>query len=346
MERWSADAASRRLVSLLAGALVLFLCGAEWIFRMETGSFSGALLGLWLVLAAVVLGGVGRYLDFRARQLTDASEGIRRFLAGENDLRLVCNEEGALYRLFHEVNMLAAVLNTHAANENREKETLKNTIADISHQLKTPLAALNIYNGLLQDETASPADVRQFAALSEQELDRIETLVQNLLKLTRLDADAVTFEKKDEALSELMSDLEQSFACRAAQEAKTLTFSGEAGVTLPCDRVWLLEAFRNLVKNALDHTKAGDSIRVSWCRFGSIVQVKVQDTGSGIHPEDMPHLFKRFYRSRFSSDTQGAGLGLPLAKAIVEAHSGTIEVDSTLGRGTCFTANFRTPTKS
>ena len=80
-------------------------------------------------------------------------------------------------------------------------------------------------------------------------------------------------------------------------------------------------------------------------RFASIVQVKVSDTGAGIHPEDLPHLFKRFYRSRFAEEVQGVGLGLPLAKAIVEAHRGTIEVDSTLGQGTKFVLNFRTPTK-
>lgn len=344
--RWAGDAASRRLMQALAGGMVLFGAGIEGVFWAETGTFSLAALGLWALLAAGVLGSVGWYLDRRAAQLAEASERVRRYLAGETDLRLACGEEGELYRFFHEVNTLAGVLNAHAARENWEKETLKDTIADISHQLKTPLAALNIYNGLLQDETAGPAEVQQFAALSEQELDRMEHLVQDLLKLTRLDADAVTFEKQEEDLAELMAELEQSFACRAAQEGKTLTVSGEAGVTLPCDRVWLAEAFRNLVKNALDHTAAGDTVAVHWCRFGSIVQVKVEDTGCGIHPEDMPHLFQRFYRSRFSADNQGVGLGLPLAKAIVEGHGGTIEVDSTLGRGTCFTVNFRIPTKS
>ena len=112
-----------------------------------------------------------------------------------------------------------------------------------------------------------------------------------------------------------------------------------------CDQNWLTEAISNLVKNALDHTKEGDSIQVEWRESASILQILIRDNGRGIHPEDMPHIFKRFYRSRFSKDKQGVGLGLPLAKAIIEAHSGTIEVDSQLGRGTVFTVNFLIPTK-
>ena len=113
----------------------------------------------------------------------------------------------------------------------------------------------------------------------------------------------------------------------------------------PCDRDWLIEAISNIVKNAFDHTKEGDSIQIEWEQFASIIQIKVKDTGCGIHPEDLHHIFKRFYRSRFSKDTQGIGLGLPLAKAIVEAHNGTIEADSTLGIGTSITINFLIPSK-
>ena len=101
----------------------------------------------------------------------------------------------------------------------------------------------------------------------------------------------------------------------------------------------------NIVKNALDHTEKGDTVRIEWKALSSAVQIIVKDNGCGIHPEDLLHIFKRFYRSRFSKDKQGIGLGLPLAKAIIEAHNGTIEVDSQLGAGTTFTMNFLIPTK-
>ncbi len=236
-------------------------------------------------------------------------------------------------------------MNAHAVNEAGEKEFLKNTISDISHQLKTPLAALNIYNGLIKEEAEELPDIREFAALSEQELDRIETLVQNLLKITKLDAGSIVIEKSMENVADMMQDVEQHFAYRAREEQKTIIISGADNISLFCDRDWLIEAIDNIVKNALDHTANGDTVRIEWKALSGAVQVAVKDNGCGIYPEDLYHIFKRFYRSRFSKDKQGIGLGLPLAKAIVEAHGGSIEVDSALGKGTIFMINFLIPTK-
>ena len=112
-----------------------------------------------------------------------------------------------------------------------------------------------------------------------------------------------------------------------------------------CDRDWIIEAISNIVKNALDHTTAGNHIIIEWRQLPSVTRICIKDNGSGIHPEDIHHIFKRFYRSRFSTDTQGIGLGLPLAKAIIEAHDGNITVDSVLGKGSTFTISFLNPTK-
>ena len=218
-------------------------------------------------------------------------------------------------------------------------------ISDISHQLKTPLAALNIYNGIIQGEAKELPTIQEFSQLSEQELDRIETLVQSLLKITKLDAGTIILEKSLENVSELAKNIKKHFLFRAEQEGKEICLSGNEEIKLLCDRNWIIEAISNLVKNALDHTEKGGLIRIEWRAFTSIVQISVKDNGSGIHPDDLYHIFKRFYRSRFSKDTQGIGLGLSLTKAIVEAHNGTIEVDSTVGMGTSFTINFLNPTK-
>ena len=307
----------------------------------------GGLIGLVLVfLLATVVALIicALHIHRQNRLMEQAVTTIQEYLNGNKDARIECDEEGQLYRLFHSINSLAAVLNAHADREQQEKEFLKNTISDISHQLKTPLAALNIYNGLLQEEEEVAA-IKEFASLSEQELDRIETLVQNLLKLTKLDAGTVVLEKADEKVAELMQDVELHFSYRAKQEQKELILSGDDKVSLFCDRNWLMEAVDNLVKNALDHTESGDRIWITWKQIANMVQIKVKDTGSGIHPEDIPHIFKRFYRSRFSQDQQGIGLGLPLAKMIVEVHHGTIDVDSEPGKGTVFTMNFLIPTK-
>ena len=329
-------------VSVIWVASLLLTQGFLWLCYQR---FSLFLLLVFVLSGGAILAVGCSYFKKQNQVLEQAVSQINAYLDGNHNARIECDDEGELYRLFHTVNSLAAVLNAHADNELREKEFLKNTISDISHQLKTPLAALNIYNGLLQDGDMELSAVKEFADLSEQELDRIETLVQNLLKITKLDAGAIVLEKATENVADMLRDVELHFAYRAKQEHKELVLSGPEEVLLFCDRDWLTEAIDNIVKNALDHTESGDAVHITWKALPNAVQIAVKDNGCGIHPEDLHHIFKRFYRSRFSQDKQGIGLGLPLAKTIVEAHSGTIEVDSELGKGTTFTMNFLIPTK-
>ena len=329
-------------VSVIWVASLLLTQGFLWLCYQR---FSLFLLLVFVLSGGAILAGGCSYFKKQNQVMEQAVSQINAYLDGDHNARIECDEEGELYRLFHTVNSMAAVLNAHADNELREKEFLKNTISDISHQLKTPLAALNIYNGLLQDGDMELSAVKEFADLSEQELDRIETLVQNLLKITKLDAGAIVLEKATENVADMMRDIELHFAYRARQEKKEIILSGSDHLSLFCDRDWLNEAIDNIVKNAFDHTESGATIRVAWKELPSGVQIVITDNGCGIHPEDIHHIFKRFYRSRFSKDKQGIGLGLPLAKAIVEAHNGTIEVDSELGIGTTFTMNFLIPTK-
>ena len=329
-------------VSVIWVASLLLTQGFLWLCYQR---FSLFLLLVFVLAGGAILAVGCSYFKKQNQVMEQAVSQLQAYLDGDHNARIECDEEGELYRLFHTVNSMAAVLNAHADNELREKEFLKNTISDISHQLKTPLAALNIYNGLLQDGDMELSAVKEFADLSEQELDRMETLVQNLLKITKLDAGAIVLEKTTENVADMMRDIELHFAYRARQEKKEIILSGSDHLSLFCDRDWLNEAIDNIVKNAFDHTESGATIRVAWNELPSGVQIVITDNGCGIHPEDIHHIFKRFYRSRFSKDKQGIGLGLPLAKAIVEAHNGTIEVDSELGIGTTFTMNFLIPTK-
>ncbi len=334
----------RRYILSLASVMAAFIFLSQGLELLFNQSLSLPLLLLSILAACGILAGSIWYFRRQDKLIEAAVSQVDAFLSGDADARIPCDREGELYRLFHSVNTLSAVLNAHAANENREKEFLKNTISDISHQLKTPLAALNIYNGLMQD-AQEQSELQEFVKLSEQELNRIETLVQNLLKITKLDAGSIVLERHMENLADMMKDIELHFAYRARQEQKELVLSGSDRISFFCDRDWLTEAIDNIVKNAFDHTKDGDLIQLEWKQFASVVQITVKDNGSGIHPEDLHHIFKRFYRSRFSKDTQGIGLGLPLAKTIIEAHDGTVEVDSELGIGTTFVINFLIPTK-
>lgn len=316
--------------ALLSGILFFFDSCRGYVPILLPACFEIALVAFFLL----------RYFSRQNEMIETASARIGEYLDGNMNARLESDEEGELYRLFGEINTLASVLSAHARNESQSKTSLQNTIADISHQLKTPLAALYIYVGILQEETAEEPELREFVDLSEQELDRIEMLVQNLLKMAKLDAGTICFELEDEDLPEMIRSLGRRFQERARQEEKTLFVSGAEGLSLSCDRTWLCEAIGNLIRNAFDNTKPGDTIRVSWRQSCGEVEITVEDTGCGIHPEDFYHIFKRFYRSRFSKDTQGVGLGLPLAKAVIEGQGGRLTVESELGLGTIFTVSF------
>lgn len=310
-----------------------------------TGNIVAVTGGISLIMSIAVLACCYQYLREQNQKIEAAAEQIRDFLDGQKGSYLSCDEEGELYRLFHEINSLVDILNAHVEHKEREKKFLRDTISDISHQLKTPLAALNIYNGILKEEAGELSTIEEFVNLSEQELDRIEVLVQNLLKITKFDAGTITLEKTTASVLEMMEAIQKSFLYRAGYEGKEILLQGDAKAAFVCDRVWLTEAISNLVKNALDHMESGGIVEIRWKLSASIFQIVVKDNGSGIHPEDLYHIFKRFYRSRYSKDTKGIGLGLPLAKSIIEAHHGTVKVESVLGMGTTFTMDFLIPTK-
>ena len=335
----------KRLFSCVLIFFILFTAASVTCVSLRVHYAAYCVLLSSLAMGIAVFASMYLYFRDQNKIMEDAVSQIKDYISGDRNARIECDDEGELYRLFHEVNSLVSILNAQAENEGRSKKFMKDTISNISHQLKTPLAALNIYNGIMQEEAKDTPTIHEFTELSEQELDRIETLVQNLLKIAKLDAGTIALEKSPQNIADIMSYIKRHFSHQAQQQKKSFTLSGDEDITLICDPIWITEAISNIVKNAFDHTGAGAAIRITWRAFASVIQIIISDDGSGIHPEDLPHIFKRFYRSRFSKDTQGIGLGLPLAKAIIEELNGTIEVDSTLGVGTTFTINFLNPTK-
>ena len=173
-------------------------------------------------------------------------------------------------------------------------------------------------------------------------LKRMEQLILSMLKITRLDTGNIIFEKKSCRVSELIAHSVNDLTTRAKSESKQIQIDGDGEQQLICDMEWTGEAIGNIVKNALDHTQAGGIVRITWERTPAMFRIFISDNGNGIVPEDIYHIFKRFYRSKHSLDTQGIGLGLPLAKSIIEGQNGVISVQSEVGKGTLFTLSFLT----
>lgn len=268
--------------------------------------------------------------------LENASLDIFNFMEGNHKINLPNSEEGSLSKLFSAVTLMATSLKTHIIKERQNKEFLKNTISDISHQLKTPLAALEMYNEIILDENINNEVVNKFNLKIKSELTRMQNLIKNLLKLTKLDAGTIELNKEKCKLKDFLEDIIMRFQTRAQCEGKKIILNCDNSFNFICDKEWLFEAISNIVKNALDHTKAGNQICILCDNTPVAINITVKDNGLGIHPEDLHYIFKRFYRSRFSQDTRGIGIGLTLSRSIVEKHGGTITVESELGLGTTF----------
>lgn len=286
--------------------------------------------------ALVILAAPLLFLRRLNQKIEKANDDIRAFMDGKIRIRLDDREEGSLSQLFTSVNGMATSLTTHIGNEKQGREFLKDTISDISHQLKTPLAALKMYNEIIQNEQSGNEVVDEFASKSERELSRMEMLIQNLLKLARLDTGSIVLEKCNNNLLGFLEDAIKGFRTRAELEDKTIRLDCDDTIVMNYDQEWLLEAVSNILKNALEHTDTGSKIVVRCEETPILTEITIRDDGKGIHPEDIHSIFKRFYRSRFSKDKHGIGIGLTLAKAIIENHGGSITVESELGKGTVF----------
>jgi signal transduction histidine kinase len=222
-----------------------------------------------------------------------------------------------------------------------ERDALRRFIADASHELRTPVTALKNFNTLLLDSaTDDPAAREEFLSESQAQIQRLEWITHNLLDLSRLDAGLLELDLVENDLGEIIETAACHFQPLAdGKGVSLLTRLSDTPIILLSDRMRLEIALTNLLDNALKFTPTGGEVAVSLERAADRVLLRVYDTGVGIPPEDMPHIFERFYRGR-GHNAEGSGLGLAIVKSIVEAHGGQVSVESSAGEGTAFTLIF------
>ncbi|MDO4306820.1 MAG: HAMP domain-containing sensor histidine kinase [Eubacteriales bacterium] len=288
------------------------------------------------VLAIVLIAGTFLFFWKREHLYQQAENTISDFIEGNYSRHMPQSNEGTIFQLFASIDQLSTMLQAKNETERKSKEFLKGTISDISHQLKTPLSALAMYQEIIEGEPDNADTVKEFSTKMNVSLKRMEQLISSMLKITRLDVGNIIFEKESYQISELILRAVSELTIRAKNEKKEILMNGPMEDTIICDMEWTSEAIGNIVKNALDHTSAGGKIWISYDRSPYMARIMITDNGHGISAEDIHHIFKRFYRSKNSLDTQGVGLGLPLAKSIIEGQGGTISVQSNLNEGTTF----------
>jgi signal transduction histidine kinase len=263
------------------------------------------------------------------REIATLSKNIRRIIDGQAvDLR--DNREGKLSILKNDIHTLAGRLLEQAQQLEREKEALRQTLADISHQVKTPLTSMALLVDLLAD--APPQKQAELIAGLRMSLSRTEWLAAALLKLAKLESATVVFSPEPIAASALIERAMKPLKILLDIRGQTVTLTGDA--PLFCDGRWTAEALTNLIKNAAEHSPEGGEIAISAGENPLCGWICVQDAGQGIARADRAKLFRRF---EMPQSEHGYGIGLPLALAIVREQNGDIEVESEEGRGAAFT---------
>lgn len=310
------------------------------VFQKNVGTFT--LLRSVFLIGSFALG-ISVFFYKREMLYQHAIQTIARFTDGDFSCRLSQKSEGTLYRLLSSVDQLSLMLQSKGEVERSGKEFLKNTISDISHQLRTPLSALLMYHEIMSDEPDNIETIKEYLDKTGTSLQRMEQLIQSMLKITRLDAGSIIFEKRCCLLSDLIGCSVQELTTRAENEGKDIVIVGPSDEAIVCDWEWTCEAVGNIVKNALDHTdNMKGKIQITWEYTPIMVRIFISDNGTGISQQDLHHIFKRFYRSKKSVNIPGIGLGLPLAKSIIEGQGGILSVESRLGEGTTFIISFLT----
>jgi two-component system phosphate regulon sensor histidine kinase PhoR len=251
----------------------------------------------------------------------------------------------------NEGEILGSVIVLEDISYLKELDRMKsNFVAMVSHELRAPLAAMQQQLMVLRDGFVGDINEKQRHLLErvKERSDGLMTMVRNLLDLSKIEAGQILRHRERTDLNELLCKIVELFSPQAV--AKKITLSLEEEKVLPLvevDRGTMEVVFNNLVSNGINYTPQGGTITIRSLREGDYIKVEVSDTGIGISPEDLPRVFDRFYRVR-SEQTRhvvGAGLGLAVTKAIVEAHSGSIEVTSEVGKGTTFTVLLPLPEK-
>ncbi len=264
------------------------------------------IIGILLLILAALL--IRRF--FEQRRLKKLSEQMEDILTGQGGSIPLSLKEDTLAQV---ENAAAEMQNRIESAEERlrlEARRTSDMTADISHQLKTPLASLRLFCEM--DESAH-------CEQQPVQIERMETLISSLLRLERLCADGYEFNFRECNIRELIEQAWQQI--QPLWPHKTLTVEGDA--VIRCDRKWLSEAFRNLMKNACEHTPGNGQIRIRMEQTDRTFYCTLEDNGGGAAPKDLPHLFERFYRAEGQSK-QGAGLGLAIVKEIIYRHHGQI----------------------
>lgn len=290
-------------------------------------------LAVWALIVLVF----AVFTQKRYRDIEELNNYLSEVCSGNYELAVADNAEGELSILKNNLYKVMILLRTASEETKKDKLYLADSLADISHQLKTPLTSMMIITEVLQNE--QDAEKRAgFIRIIEEQLEKMKWLITTLLKLSKLDADTADFNMKSLNCADIINRSINPFLVQA--EIRKIKISKHVNpFTFMGDENWSVEALENIIKNCLEHTSDGGTLNINTNSTTIYNEIEISDNGSGIAKEDLPHIFERFYHGKNSS-AESVGIGLALSKAVFSKENANIDVKSKEGIGTKFTIRF------
>lgn len=292
-------------------------------------------------LAILIMGLIVAFIIIRRKEKHDAEIDeliiqLNKINNGDYELKIEENTEGELSKLRNELYKTTILLKEAAINSEKEKNNLSNSIADISHQLKTPITSIRIMLDNIEENPNMDDSTREeFIEEISKQVNWISSLVISLLKLAKFDAGAIVMRDEKINLNKLIDNVLDNIAILIDVKNINVKKKIDSDIYINADYNWQLEALTNIIKNAIEHSKQGSTIYINVENNLVFTRLRIKDDGEGINKKDIKHIFERFYKGEGSAESS-IGIGLSLAKTIIEKENGTIKVQSEKGRGTEF----------
>ena len=300
---------------LLVIAMVIMSCVG--LFLSTTAGVLAFVMGMVAILIHIITEG------YRYRKLQQISSDLDALLVSGTPIPIHDYDEGELSILANQIQKITLLLKESAEVVTADKKHLADSLADISHQLRTPLTAMNLTTTMLRNPNLTDDQRMELTGELRSLLTRTDWLVETLLKISKLDAGTVVLAKESVFVRELISWAAAPIAIPMDLRNQKLTVNC-AGERFQGDLIWTAEALGNILKNCMEHTPEGGTITVTGSETALFTQITVEDTGPGFDPKDIPHLFERFYKGSNASQSS-YGIGLALARTIITAQNGTIQ---------------------
>ncbi len=285
-----------------------------------------------LILSIIVF----KYNHSESKKINEITKYIEEINRGNYKLNIEENTEDELSILKNELYKITIKLKEVAENSQKDKTTLKDSLSDISHQIKTPITSILIMlDNILSDENM-PEDIKKdFIKDIKREIVNIKFLVESILKLSKIDSNSIKFIKKEVFIKDIINEAVKNVSMLSELKNIEIIVLGDDSIKTICDLKWQVEAITNILKNCIEHSYENRKIYINYNQNNMYTELKIEDNGTGIDAKDLPHIFERFYKGKNSS-SDSVGIGLALSKSIIESNNGYIQVDSKLNKGTTF----------